>query len=255
MNGDNRYRPPAAEVEDIAVSEVVDVHQHDRATSDIEDFVRIATCGTPTEAHLLRGVLEAAGLTPHVADANIVQANTWMTQAVGGVRVLVPASEAEAARRVVEEFHAGAYELEGEEPRPVAFRALPSPVFSPDKAVLLGFLLTPAFAAGVHIANASLVGDATRRTGQWIWLALLSAMTIAGAVVMQRLAPGPLILFRTSFVMSFITLVWYFAAGQEQSKTFLATYGPRYQKKSLVKPALMAAAALLAVGHVLNEFE
>jgi hypothetical protein len=56
------------------------------------DFVRVASCATPTEAHLLKGVLEANGLAPTVADANIVQAQGWMPLAMGGVRAMRPGS-------------------------------------------------------------------------------------------------------------------------------------------------------------------
>ena len=39
---------------------------HNDPTSD--DFVCVATLDSPTEAHLLKGVLEAVHLTPHLAD-------------------------------------------------------------------------------------------------------------------------------------------------------------------------------------------
>lgn len=79
------------------------------------DFVPVATCNTPTEAHLLSGVLEAAGLHPHVADSHFLQAHSWMTPAAGGVRVLVPASQVPAAADAIAQFRAGAYELQGNE--------------------------------------------------------------------------------------------------------------------------------------------
>ena len=131
---------------------------HERADGD---FVRVATCSTPTEAHLLKGVLQSAGLTPHVADENIVQANAWMTQALGGVRVLVPASQVEAAQKALGELNAGAYQLEGEEVATVTYKEQPSPLFSPDKAVLLSFLLTPVFGAAIQIVNALALGRST----------------------------------------------------------------------------------------------
>lgn len=75
------------------------------------DFVRIATCATPTEAHLMQGMLASVGLNARVADANFIQADPWMTQAVGGVRVLVPADEVDAARRALADFDGGALTL------------------------------------------------------------------------------------------------------------------------------------------------
>jgi hypothetical protein len=219
------------------------------------DFVRVATCATPTEAHLLKGVLESSGLTPHVADANIVQANTWMTQAVGGVRVLVPAEQVEAACKTIAEFNAGAYQLEGEDAVAVdSVGEQASPVFSPDRAALLSFVLTPAFGAAVQLANASILDRNARQIGAWVWLVLMAAASAAGVFVMFRLAPGPLMIFRTSFVLSFITVVWYFLAGQQQSKQVIAAYGRKYRQRSLAMPALAAAALELLLGWGLTEF-
>lgn len=212
------------------------------------DFVRVATCNTPTEAYLLRGVLESAGLAPQVADANIVQANNWMTPAMGGVRVLVPASQVAAAKQAMAEFEAGAYQLDGEVVTAPEHVPNPHPVFSPDFAALLSFALTPAFGCAVQMANAASLGDTSRRTRQWLWLLFLLLATAAATVVLRRLSPGPMILFNASLALTFITAVWYFAEGTEQSRSYLATYGPRYTKKSLAKPAIGAALAMLALG-------
>ncbi len=76
------------------------------------DFVTVATCETPTEAHLLKESLVASGLAARVADANFLQANPWMSNAAGGVRVLVPASLAGEARRTIESLEAGAFQID-----------------------------------------------------------------------------------------------------------------------------------------------
>lgn len=78
------------------------------------DFVTIATCSTPTEAHLLKETLVAAGLPAEVADANFIQANPWMSHAAGGVRVLVPASRVAEAKEAVAAFNAGEFQLEAD---------------------------------------------------------------------------------------------------------------------------------------------
>lgn len=225
----------------------------DSTAQEAGDFVRIASCGTPTEAHLLKGVLEAAGLSPQVADANIVQANTWMTQAVGGVRVLVPASQEAAAREVLVDFNAGAYQLEGEEVAAPRYATLRAPVFSPDRAVLLSFVLTPAFGAAVQIVNASSLDAKGPRTGAWVWLVLLAIASLLAVFAVHLLNPGPLVVFRASLGLSFITLAWYFIAGQDQSRALLKEYGVQYRKRSLVPPALAAAVASLALGWALAE--
>lgn len=84
--------------------------QQDPSTTD--DFVCVATRAMPIEAHLLRGVLESAGLTAHVADENMVQAYSLISGAIGGVRILVPASEEAAARQTIADFEAGAFDLD-----------------------------------------------------------------------------------------------------------------------------------------------
>ncbi|OWQ93117.1 hypothetical protein CDN99_01025 [Roseateles aquatilis] len=215
--------------------------------SDEGDFVIVATCGTPTEAHLMGGVLEAAGLSPQVADANTVQANMFWGQAVG-VRVRVPASQEAAAREALAAYEAGAYQLPSDGPAPAAFAELPAPVFSPDRAVLLSFLLTPVFGAAIQIANSRAMGTRDRLPGQWISLALLTAASVFGIVLVHALNPGPFIVFRAALGLSFITALWYVISGGQQSKALLATYGSRYRRKSLKVPAIATAVIALAAG-------
>ena len=47
-----------------------------------------------------------------VADANLVQTNSLLTSALGGVRILVPASYLQQAREVIAAFNRGEYRLE-----------------------------------------------------------------------------------------------------------------------------------------------
>lgn len=216
------------------------------------DFVRIATCSTPTEAHVIRGVLESAGLSPVVADANLVQAHGLMTQAVGGVRVLVPPDQIETARQALADFNAGALSLEGEEV-PVVSRSAPAaPLFSPDRAVLLGFFLTPAFAQAIQIANARTLRETSGSLSRWLWFCALASASAAGVVVMHAMSPGPLLIFRASFVLSFVTVVWYFIVGQAQSRAYLSAFGVGYARRSLMAPTLVTAGVLLLAGWVMS---
>jgi hypothetical protein len=219
------------------------------------DFVRVATCATPTEAHVLRGVLESNGLNPFIADENLVQMNSWLTQAVGGVRVLVPTSQASEAARAIAEFSAGTYALtEDEDALTVVHAAQPAAVFNPDRAALLSFFLTPAFPIVIQIINARHLGLAARHTSYWIWLLLLGAASATSMVMVHTLNTGPFVLFRASAILWPLTVSWYFFAGQNQSRMLLSNYGPRYKKRSLLPPALCTAAALLVFGWALSEF-
>jgi hypothetical protein len=55
--------------------------------------------------------LEAAGVPAVVADANLVQMNSLWAIALGGVRVLVPASRVAEAKDVIAAFNRGDFAL------------------------------------------------------------------------------------------------------------------------------------------------
>ena len=84
----------------------------DDGTSVSEDLVLVARLFTAMEAHMLQSRLEAEGVPAVVADAHIVQANPFLTMAVGGVRVLVPESHAERAREIARAIERGDYALD-----------------------------------------------------------------------------------------------------------------------------------------------
>ncbi len=226
---------------------------NDAAVARADDFVRVASCATPTEAHILRGMLESAGLAPVVADAHVVQANSWMTQAVGGVRVMVPAAQVAAAREAIAAFDAGTYDLSDEPVAAPRFAEQPWPLFSPDRAVVLSLALTPAFGAAVQIANAHRMGERAHRGGLWAWFVLLLTVSVAGVGLIHAISPGPTVVFRASWGLLFITALWYFAYGKEQSSRLLATYGPRYRKRSLAPAALLTGLSQLVIGWMLSE--
>jgi hypothetical protein len=75
------------------------------------DLVPVARYFNPTEAHVLQACLQAADIPAIVADAGLVQANSLLTVAVGGVRVLVPEGFVEQAREVIDAFNRGDLEL------------------------------------------------------------------------------------------------------------------------------------------------
>ncbi|HEX4510100.1 MAG TPA: DUF2007 domain-containing protein, partial [Burkholderiaceae bacterium] len=70
--------------------------------SDAEgDFVTVARRFDPIAAELLRGRLAADGIPARLADAHLVQAYNLCAAALGGVRVMVPASWAPQALRAI----------------------------------------------------------------------------------------------------------------------------------------------------------
>lgn len=78
------------------------------------DWTAVARSLDPTEAHLWCGCLQAAGLDAMVVDAHLVQTHSLLGVAVGGVRVMVPATQLELAEEVLARFHAGVFELPDE---------------------------------------------------------------------------------------------------------------------------------------------
>lgn len=71
----------------------------------------VARFFAPLDAYMLKSCLESNGVPAMVADAHLVQANQFLTTAVGGVRVLVRESFFEEAMRIRKAFEAGEYEL------------------------------------------------------------------------------------------------------------------------------------------------
>ncbi len=65
------------------------------------DLVLLGRYVSPMEAEIVRGRLEAEGVSAVVADAHIVQMTALMSQAFGGVRVLVPESQLIRAREIL----------------------------------------------------------------------------------------------------------------------------------------------------------
>ncbi|MBX3609033.1 MAG: DUF2007 domain-containing protein [Hydrogenophaga sp.] len=78
------------------------------------DWQTLTTVFTPTEAFVLRGVLQAAGVPAAVADAHLVQAHGLLAAAIP-VRVLVPERCVDQAREVLAEFERGDFALDDED--------------------------------------------------------------------------------------------------------------------------------------------
>jgi len=86
-------------------------HKDRDTTEGHDDFVTVARFFTPTDAHVVCACLEAAGIPALVADANLVQANSLWTTALGGVRLLVPSNFEAEAKAVIEAFERGDFAL------------------------------------------------------------------------------------------------------------------------------------------------
>ncbi|MES2888651.1 MAG: DUF2007 domain-containing protein [Pseudomonadota bacterium] len=75
------------------------------------DWITLERTWTPTEAHVLRGLLVSADIPACVADQHLTQANDLWVPALGGVRLQVPADCLQAAQAVLEGFRRGEFAL------------------------------------------------------------------------------------------------------------------------------------------------
>ena len=76
------------------------------------DLVTVTRVFNSLEAEMLRGCLEAEGIPATLGDAQTIQTDTLLTVALGGIRVMVPAPFADAARQTVEAFERGALAID-----------------------------------------------------------------------------------------------------------------------------------------------
>ncbi|MDB5918630.1 MAG: hypothetical protein JWR40_2864 [Massilia sp.] len=76
------------------------------------DLFVVAKCMVPTDAYLLAGCLVAGGVPAVVADANHVQADLLIAPALGGVRILAPASYLVQAQEILAAYERGDYALD-----------------------------------------------------------------------------------------------------------------------------------------------
>lgn len=226
-------------------------------TSNTSDYVTVANLSTVTEAHLIQGSLKAGGLDAHVPDANISQTHSLMTVALGGVRVVVPADQLEAAQEILKARDKGDLRLDSDDDHDTQAAGklvLSTPVFSPDRALLLSILFTPVFAIAIQIANARVLQRSSGTAAQWLAFIVLAAISATVVLMVHGMNAGPFVVFRASPVLLVFTLSWYFfLGGQSQSRALIDTYGPRYPRRSLVVPSLIAAAICLLSGWTLDQ--
>jgi hypothetical protein len=78
-----------------------------------EDYVEIDVVSGRLQAEIMRGLLEAQGFHPLLSKEAAGEATGLGVGPLAEVTILVPASEAEEARRIVEDYYAG--RLEGED--------------------------------------------------------------------------------------------------------------------------------------------
>lgn len=77
-------------------------------------FTTVAHYHDPIEAHIARGLLASQGIDAHLGDEHLVMANWEWRLAVGGVKLRVPAEQAQRANEILRRAEEGEYVLEEE---------------------------------------------------------------------------------------------------------------------------------------------
>ncbi len=82
------------------------------ASSAEAKLMTIARYTYPTEAHLVSAFLRSEGIYSAVIGGQYMQVTTpWEVNALGGVRLMVPAGQFDRALALLEEFKSGEFEL------------------------------------------------------------------------------------------------------------------------------------------------
>lgn len=76
------------------------------------DLFVVARYLIPMEAALMQGCMEASGIPAVLADAHLMQADLLLAPALGGVRILVPATHVQQAHATIEAFERGEFALD-----------------------------------------------------------------------------------------------------------------------------------------------
>ncbi len=71
---------------------------------DAEELVTIATTNDLVEAEMLESQLAAQGFEVFLADDNLVGVMNLLANAIGGIKIKVPESQAEEATKFVEDY-------------------------------------------------------------------------------------------------------------------------------------------------------
>jgi len=90
--------PPLVEGESDSDTQTEPAAQDDALLSDpVSDFITVRTYRDLSAAYVARAYLEAAGIPCVLRDENMIRANWFLSNAIGGARLQVPSAYAEAA--------------------------------------------------------------------------------------------------------------------------------------------------------------
>lgn len=207
------------------------------------DLSVVRVANTPTEAQLLRNVLQAADIPSYVNDANLLQANSFLTGAIGGVKLMVASVDLERAQQVLRDWDGGEFVLEGERmDAPPQYKTVDRPLFSPEAAFVCSLLVSPALGAAIEIANLKSMNRTEGRSLAWFVFVAMLLVTLATTAFMIYIGCGFLSGFSASLALSFFSVSLYMLFGREHSRLLIDEYGIRYPRRSLFRITVLIAA-------------
>jgi len=233
----NPYSPPATAVD----------RRSDTAPSGL---LVLARFDNVLEAQVLKDLLVAEDIPASLGDAHTVQTNGLWTNAMGGVRVMVPASELPRARELMAQVQAGALAIDGDADPKLAAPVVATDLalWNMDAAAFFSMALTPVFGSVLMLLNARTLGDPRGRRTAVAWLTLSTALAAFALWKVSAQGPSPWLGLEASAFLLPYTIFWYFVAAHRQSSRIAKAHGRKYVHRSVLRAAAMAALALAAVG-------
>jgi hypothetical protein len=108
-------------------------------------------------------------------------------------------------------------------------------LYNPTNVAALSLLFSPAFGAYLTAENQKSLGQTEEHSKSIKWFYASIAILVIGAIALKDYAAG---------VGFWLLVTWYFMSGKKHASYVKENIGVSYQKKSLVKPALIGLAAV-----------
>lgn len=236
----NPFTPPAAAVE---------LPPDDTASPT---FLVLARFANVIEAQVLKDLLVVEGIPANLGDAHTVQSNGLWNNALGGIRVMVPAASLARARELMSQMQSGALALDAD-----ADPGLPAPVvatrqalWNPDVAAVFSVLLTPVFGGVLTLLNERTLANPRGQRTAMAWLTISIAMVglATWRLCTDGASPSPWLGLRVSGLVLPYTILWYLFGAHAQSSRIAKAHGRQYVHRSVLRAAPLAVLALAAVG-------
>lgn len=108
-------------------------------------------------------------------------------------------------------------------------------LYNPTNIAALSLLFSPAFGSYLTAENQKSLGQIAESSKSIKWFYASIAILVIGAIALKDYAAG---------VGFWLLVSWYFMSGKKHVRYVKENFGDAYEKKSLIKPALIGVAAI-----------